>query len=75
MTDPVARPRSESTAIEAIRARIDGEFDHPALQAYGPLSDTFSDVIRIAEDAIRNRLTDRADHDDGEEPTDRGMRP
>jgi len=33
-------------ALEAIQARINGEFDHPALVAYGPLHET-QDIIRI----------------------------
>lgn len=46
----------DQTALAAIRARLDGEFDHPALMSFGPLADTFSDVIRIAEAGIRGRI-------------------
>lgn len=46
----------DKVALRAIKARLNGEFDHPALKGFGPLADTFSDVIRIAEDGIRNRI-------------------
>lgn len=37
------------TALAAIVARIQGEFDHPALAAFGPLgTDTLADVLAIA---------------------------
>lgn len=40
-------------AMLAIWARVVGEFDHPALVAYGPLSETISeDVLAIAEAAL-----------------------
>lgn len=35
-------------ALEAIRARLNGEFDHPGLIAFGPLSDTLTDIALIA---------------------------
>ncbi|KAF1702906.1 hypothetical protein CSC66_09025 [Pseudoxanthomonas kaohsiungensis] len=58
--------------LAAIKARIDGEFDHPALKAFGPLSDTMSDIVRIAEEGIRLRWTqtsgsvEQADDEDAE---------
>ena len=40
-------------ALEAIRARIAGEWDNPALVAFGPLStDTLADVDAIAKEGI-----------------------
>lgn len=37
------------TALDAIIARIQGEFDHPALVEYGPLgTDTLADILAIA---------------------------
>lgn len=39
-------------ALEAIRARLNGEFDHPALVAYGALQDTHTDCFRIIESAL-----------------------
>ena len=40
-------------ALEAIRARTHGEYDHPALVAYGPLSDVVTDCAIIAHAAIQ----------------------
>ncbi len=39
-------------ALEAIMARLKGEFDHPALMAIGPLSTTDADIGTIAEAAL-----------------------
>lgn len=40
-------------ALQAIRARINGEFDHPALVAIGPLHpSTNTDVLRIIDQAL-----------------------
>lgn len=36
------------TALRAIVARIQGDFDNPALAGFGPLTDTISDVLAIA---------------------------
>lgn len=42
------------TALAAIVARIQGEFDHPALVEFGPLStDTMADVLAIARHEYR----------------------
>jgi len=42
------RVRALETTLRAVRARIDGDFDHPALLAYGPLHhDPLADVRRI----------------------------
>ena len=39
-------------ALEAIRARINGVWDHQSLVAYGPLSTETRDILRIADAAI-----------------------
>lgn len=39
-------------ALEAIRARIDGVFDHPSLANFGPLGHIKNDIRIIAEQAI-----------------------
>ncbi|HET7150857.1 MAG TPA: hypothetical protein VFI60_05565 [Candidatus Acidoferrum sp.] len=39
-------------ALTAIRARISGEWDNPALLKFGPLSDMTSDIQIIARTAI-----------------------
>ena len=39
-------------ALKAIVARIDGEWDHLDLVKVGVLSDTISDVHKIAKDAL-----------------------
>lgn len=39
-------------ALLAILARIRGQFDHPALVAFGPLADTLGDIESIAEQGI-----------------------
>jgi hypothetical protein len=45
--------------LRAIAARIDGEWDHPALVAMGPLNtNTISDVALFAETAI-DKITSR----------------
>ena len=42
------RVRDLETTLRAVRARVDGELDHPALLAYGPLHlDPLVDVRRI----------------------------
>ena len=42
-------------AIRAIMARIDGEFDHPALEVFGPLSiNTMTDIMLIAKSVVRD---------------------
>ena len=47
------------TALEAIEARIEGVFDHPALMAVGALSpDSDIDVLRIARAAIAKAKED-----------------
>lgn len=52
--DPAADPAPAMlAAIQAISARIRGEFDHPALLSLGPLStEKLDDLLRIAESAI-----------------------
>jgi len=40
------------TALEAICARIHGDFDHPALAAFGPLLNTEADIMSIASTAL-----------------------
>jgi hypothetical protein len=43
-----------ATALVAITARIEGEFDNPALVAFGPLMpNTDADVLRIAGAALK----------------------
>lgn len=50
---PDKEPARHVKALEAIAARISGEFDHPALMAIGPLlPDTLEDVARIAAAAL-----------------------
>ena len=47
--------------LEAIRARIHGEWDNPNLKAWGPVStDTQTDVDQMAREAIAiaERLSD-----------------
>lgn len=39
-------------ALQAIRARLEGEFDHPALMAYGPLTTVTGDIGTIANAAL-----------------------
>lgn len=39
-------------ALEAIEARTEGVFDHPALVAYGPLGTVGGDCLNIARAAI-----------------------
>lgn len=39
-------------ALEAIKARVNGEWDTPALMAFGPLSDTAADCAEIARQAL-----------------------
>ena len=39
-------------ALEAICARIHGDFDHPALAAFGPLLNTEADIMSIASTAL-----------------------
>lgn len=42
-------------ALLAIRARVEGEFDHPALVLHGPLSiDRAADCLAIAQNALRD---------------------
>lgn len=41
-----------SEALETIEARIMGVFDHPLLEAYGPLGRTNEDVLGITQAAI-----------------------
>lgn len=41
-----------AAALRAIRARVDGEFDHPDLMAFGPLRDTDTDCAEIAKRAL-----------------------
>lgn len=55
---------SATSAIEAIKARIQGEWDNPALMAYGPLStSTEEDLLHIleqrpvVEEARRNEVS------------------
>ncbi len=44
---------SESEALEAIQARINGEYDNPLLQKLGPLMvHTNDDILRIIEQTI-----------------------
>lgn len=41
------------SALEAIQARIHGEFDHPSLMLYGPLSTSkMEDVLYIAHEGL-----------------------
>ena len=40
-------------ALEAIRARVNGEWDNSSLTRYGPMSLTADDIARIAEDALK----------------------
>src|SRR4029077_4657720 len=40
-------------ALEAVKARINGEFDHPSLKKFGPLSpNTTTDCLYIVEAAL-----------------------
>ena len=44
-------------ALEAIRARIDGVWDHPALLKFGALSTACNkDIDRIIEDALQKAI-------------------
>lgn len=40
-------------AMEAIRARIDGEFDNKRLRRFGPLGNTNEDIRQIIDKTIR----------------------
>lgn len=40
-------------ALQAIMARLEGEFDNPALMAIGPLTTTDADIGTIASAAIQ----------------------
>lgn len=43
------------SALRAIEARAEGEWDHPALVAFGPLTpDTSADILAIARMALRS---------------------
>lgn len=39
--------------MEAIRARLDGEFDNRRLKRFGPLGNTLDDVRRFIDETIR----------------------
>ena len=39
-------------ALEAVRARINGEWDHPALVAFGALGNCEADLLAIIAPAI-----------------------
>lgn len=39
-------------ALAAIKARIEGEYDHPALLRVGALGDKGADIIRIIEEVL-----------------------
>ena len=41
-------------ALQGIKARINGEYDHPALTKIGPLSSTWGDINTIITNAIAN---------------------
>ena len=47
---------TEDEAVEAILARIRGEYDNPALVKFGPLSDDLTDDIEAIADAYRAAL-------------------
>jgi hypothetical protein len=56
------RPASHATnfrnALLAIKARINGEWDHPALMEIGPLHhDQLTDVLSIIERALESQPT------------------
>lgn len=55
-----AAPRLIS-ALEAIRARIAGEYDHPALQPFGPLETVEGDCAEIARVALARAREDKWD--------------
>ena len=40
------------TALEAIKARITGEWDYPALESFGGLTTTREDCLAIAQEAL-----------------------
>lgn len=55
MTTPAKTPREAQLedALRAVRARIQGIWDDPALMAKGPLSsDTTADVLAYVEEAV-----------------------
>lgn len=39
-------------ALRAIKARIDGEYDHPELMRLGALGDQDEDILRIIEEVL-----------------------
>jgi hypothetical protein len=40
-------------ALTAIVARLKGEYDNPAIEAFGPLSEsTRDDILRLAQEAL-----------------------
>jgi hypothetical protein len=45
----LARARLAEGKLRAVRARVNGEWDQPDLIAYGPLSTTADDLLRISE--------------------------
>lgn len=53
MTKDYDIPESEQ-ALEAIIARIQGEWDNPFLKEYGPIGNLEDDILHIAEQALNN---------------------
>jgi hypothetical protein len=53
-------PREMLAALRAIRARINGEWDHPDLLKFGPLGNTIDDILMIIE-----QVEDKAEGRDG----------
>ncbi len=39
-------------ALQAIKARIEGDYDHPVLVAFGPLADTVDGVYNLATQGL-----------------------
>lgn len=69
-TAPPAQPDASvlAEALVAIRARIRGEFDHPALVKHGPLGELRDDVERIIDSALASPAAEPAtDTDAGTE--------
>jgi len=49
----IARAAEMDRAINAIKARIDGEYDNPDLESFGPLGKIMLDIYRMAAPAAR----------------------
>lgn len=49
-------------ALAAIKARLNGEYDHPALVKQGALGRFSDDVVRIIDSALASPAAEQAEH-------------